>query len=275
MRHEVVPARHRAEHRARPLEVLGPEVPAHVRSLGIGEPHAAAAPFLPDRAPGDLVDERVQLARVHRGLAREVLDAEPGERLVAVVGRWDATALAVHEEVVALARRELLHPGHAFPAARLVAVRPAADGRAELVEVVEFAVGSGVDDDRVDARPLLAERGGRRVDHARVKVGVRGEKYAVAGPRPAEADEARGGPADLGLADDEARVVEERVSVARLAHRSPATCPGRGRPRSSRRTRRAYCSPRSSSPSRSLPRGRGPSRRAGPPWGTAATGRSA
>src|SRR5207237_10898717 len=123
-----------------------------VSAFGIGEPHAAAAALLPDRTPGDLVDERVQVARVHGGLAREMLHAEPGERLVAVLGRRDPAALPVAEEVIALACAELLHPVHALPAARLVAVGPPPDRRPQLVEVVELAVGPRVDDDRVDPR---------------------------------------------------------------------------------------------------------------------------
>src|SRR5207245_403824 len=60
MAHEVIPARHRSELRAHAVVVLGPHVPRHVGPLAIAEMHATAGAILPDRAPGDLVDARVQ-----------------------------------------------------------------------------------------------------------------------------------------------------------------------------------------------------------------------
>ena len=85
--------------------------------------HAAAATPFEEGVPGREVDERVEVARVDRRLAREVRHLQPRDGFVAVLGVRDAAALAVDEQVVALARGELLDPGEPLPAPRSLGPR--------------------------------------------------------------------------------------------------------------------------------------------------------
>lgn len=79
------------------VEVVGEQRVAKLGPLRIGERHPATPSALGDGRPQLVVDEDVQRSRVRRGRNGELLDLQPGKRLVAVRRLRDPPALAVHQ----------------------------------------------------------------------------------------------------------------------------------------------------------------------------------
>src|SRR5207244_4220270 len=90
----------------------------------------------------------------------------------------DAAALPVHEEVIALARRELLDPRKPLPAPGPLRPRFAPHDHVDLVGGGELTVGLDLDRDDVYARAHLAQGAADGIDDFRVVVRVDRDEHA-------------------------------------------------------------------------------------------------